>query len=272
MKVLRVLTVLLFIGTACLFGWYYVQERNSTDYTLPTIQAEQELLEISIHDDESVLLQGITAFDAKDGDLTDKVIVESISQFVGENTCTVTYAVADSDKHVAKCTRQIRYIDYEKPHFYLKKPMVISLGSVVEVTDYVGATDCIEGDITDRVIITATDYQAGTAGVYSLSLQATNAKGDIVYLNLSMYVEEENLRAPVITLSNHLIYVDKGQELDFESFVTSVESAYNRIDEDSFLISESYNPNTPGVYDVHYYVLDTLGNEEHTVLTVVVEE
>lgn len=272
MKILRVLTVLLFIGAACLFGWYYIKERNSTDYTLPSIQVEEELLQISIHDGEEVLLQGIQAFDAKDGDLTDKVIVESISQFVEEDTCTVTYAVADSDKHVAKCTRKIRYTDYEEPCFYLKKPMVVALGSVVEVTDYVGATDCIEGDISDRVIITATDYQAGTSGVYSLSLQATNSKGDIVYLNLSMYVEEENLRAPVIQLSEHLIYVEKGQELDFSSFVTSVESVYSRIDEDSFLISENYDPNTPGVYDVHYYVLDTLGNEEHTVLTVVVEE
>jgi len=272
MKVLRLLTVMLFIATTCVFGWFYIQEKKNTDLTVPSIQVDEPLIQISIHDDEDVLLQGVTAFDGKDGDLTDKVFVESISQFVGENTCTVTYAVADGDKHVAKSTRKVQYIDYEKPQFYLKQPMVFSVGDAIDVSKFVGATDCIEGDISDRVIITATDYQAGTSGVYSLSLQATNTKGDIVYLDVSLYVEMKDVRAPEIELSDYLIYVKQGQELDFESYVDSVYSLYHNINHDSFLISGDYDPDTPGVYDIPYYVQDVQGNEEHTVLTVVVEE
>ncbi len=273
MKVLRIFTVIIFIGTLCLFAWFYMDERKSTDLTLPTIHVDQQLLEISIHDGEDVLLQGITAYDEKDGDLSGKVIVESISQFTGDNTCTVTYAVADSDKHVAKSTRKIRYTDYKKPVFYLNQPMVFPMGASIDIGAVVGATDCIEGDISDRVIITATDYQSNSTGVYSLSLQATNAKGDIVYLDLSMYVEEENLRAPAIELKEHMIYVKKGQTPDFDSYVESVKSDYYKIKEGSLqVISEKYNPEKAGVYDVHYYVLDSQGNEGHTVLTVVVEE
>lgn len=272
MKLLRIFTVLLFAGTLCLFGWFYLAARKTTDTTLPTMTVDQPLLQISIHDGEDVLLQGITAYDEKDGDLTGKVIVESISQFTDDSTCTVTYAVADSDKHVAKCTRKIRYTDYEKPVFYLNQPMVFPVGATVDIGSVVGAVDCIEGDISDRVIITATDYQANVAGVYSLSLQATNAMGDIVYLELSMHVKEEKLRAPVIQLSEYLIYVEKGQTPDFASFVSEVRSDYYQIKEDSLVISEKFDPDKPGVYDVHYYVLDTQGNEGHTVLTVLVEE
>lgn len=272
MKALRLFTLIIFALTACLFGWFYFDTRINTDSTYPQMQVTEDLLEISIHDGEEALLQGITAYDAKDGDLTSKVIVESISQFSESNTCTVTYAVADSNKHVAKCTRKIRYVDYTAPHFVLKQPMIFSVGKSIDVSSIVGATDCIDGDISNRVIISATDYQANSTGVFSLSLQTTNAKGDIAYLDLKIFVEEKAVRAPVIELTDYLIYVQKGQEIDFADYIASITPTYNSIDEDSFLISETYDPHTPGVYDIHYYIMDTVGNEAHTVLTVVVEE
>lgn len=273
MKVLRILTVLVFVVTLCLFGWFYINEKKSVDNTLPRIVIEQSLLEISIHDSEDVLLQGVTAYDGKDGDLSGKVIVESISQFTGDNTCVVTYAVADSDKHVAKSTRKIRYTDYEKPVFYLNQSMVFPVGSTIDIGSVVGAVDCIEGDISDRVIIAATDYQANVSGIYSLSLQASNAKGDIVYLDLSLYVEEDNLRAPEITLTDYLVYVKKGQTLNFDDYVEDIKSPYDiKIDMAALETSHRFDPQTPGVYDIHYNIQDANGNEAHTVLTVVVEE
>lgn len=272
MKALRIFTLTLFILTALIFGWFYFDTQIHTDSTYPQIQITDDLLEISIHDGEDVLLQGITAHDAKDGDLTSKVIVESISQFSEANTCTVAYAVADSDRHVAKSTRKIRYVDYTSPHFVLAQPMIFSVGKSIDVSSIVGATDCIDGDISSRVIISATDYQANSTGVFSLSLQATNSKGDIAYLDLKIFVEEQAVRAPVIELTDYLIYVQQGQQLDFSDYVASITPTYNAIDQGSFLISETYDPQTPGVYDIHYYIMDTVGNEAHTVLTVVVEE
>lgn len=272
MKVLRIATLILFAITACLFAWFYFDTRINTDLTYPQIQIEEPLLEISIHDGEDVLLQGVTASDGKDGDLTSKVIVESISQFSEENICTVTYAVADGDRHVAKSTRKIRYTDYIPPHFVLTQPVVFSVGKTIDIGSMVGAVDCIDGDISNRVIVTATDYEVNTAGVFGLALQTTNSKGDIVYLDLNIFVEETNIRAPIIELTDYLIYVKQGQKLNFEDFVAAITPTYNKIDESSILISETYDPYTPGVYAIHYYVLDTLGNEAHTVLTVVVEE
>lgn len=271
MKQLRVVTVLLFFLVLGVFVGFFVDEMDHGDSTYPTIQVAENLLEVSIQDGADKLLEGVTAWDEKDGDLTDKVLIESVSQFVDDETCTVTYAVADGDKHVAKNTRQIHYTDYTPPRFTMDQPLVFSVGTTLKISDLIGATDCIDGDISDKVLTTATDYQANSAGVFYLSMQVSNSKGDVRYLDLPVYVEERNQRAPVIQLSEYLVYVSKGEKLDFASYIEAVTSEYSRVEGD-VEITQEYQPETAGVYSIHYYAWDALGNEGHTVLTVVVEE
>ena len=211
MKILRIITVMLSLVITCIFILFYIHEQLNTDNTYPVISIEGSMLEVSIHDGNEKLLMGVTAMDEKDGDLTHKVIVESISQFTEDGICTVTYAVADSNKHVTKNTRKICYTDYESPRFTLKAPMVFTVGNSPYIRQSVGASDVIDGDISDKVIIAATDYQSNTTGVFNITLQATNSKGDIIYLTLPIYVEETNLRAPVIELTDYLIYAKKGE-------------------------------------------------------------
>lgn len=271
MRILRMATVIVFTAVLCIFAWFYYDEKSHADTTYPFIQIESDMIEVSIHDGTDKLLEGVTAFDAKDGDITSKVIVESVSQFSEDGTCTVTYAVADADKHVAKDTRKICYTDYASPRFTLNQSLVFPVGTILKVSSIIGATDCIDGDISEKVLITATDYQANSTGVFDLSLQVGNSKGDVVSLDLPVYVEERNLRAPVIELTEYLIYVSKGKTPDFASYIASVTSPYSGLEDGGVLISEDYHPEIPGVYSIHYYALDTLGNEGHTVLTVVVE-
>lgn len=272
MKRLRVVTVAVFFAVLCVFSWFYIRERVYADKTYPSIQVEPEILEVGIQDGSDKLMEGITAFDEKDGDITSKVLIESVSQFVADKTCTVTYAVADADKHTAKNTRKICYTDYTAPRFTASQALVFPVGTVLKISNLVGAVDCIDGNISDKVLITTTNYQANNIGVFDLSLQVSNSKGDVVYLDLPVYVEERNLRAPVIELSEYLIYVPKGKTPDFASYIASVTSAYSDLADSGVLISQDYQPDTAGVYSIHYYAWDVLGNEGHTVLTVVVEE
>lgn len=265
------ITVIVFAAVLCIFVWFYLDEKNHTDATRPVIEVPPGTLEVSIHDGEDALLRGVTAFDEKDGDITAKVLIESVSQFSGDGTCTVTYAVADADRHVAKNTRTIRYTDYTPPRFTAEQTLVFPVGTTLKTGDLIGALDCIDGDISEKVLVTYTNYQADSVGVYDLSLQVGNSKGDVVYLELPIFVEERNLRAPVIGLSDYLIYVNRGETPDFASYITSVASAYGTLDESGVLISQDYRADTPGVYSIHYYAWDTLGNEGHTVLTIIVE-
>lgn len=271
MKQLRVATVILFIAVFCVFSWFYLDEKKHRDTTCPTIQVEPDTLNVSIKDGTDKLMQGVTAYDAKDGDLTDSVLIESISSFSEDGTCTVTYAVADADDHVAKNTRRITYTDYTSPRFVLNQALVVPVGTILRVNTLIGAEDCIDGDISDKILLTATNYQASSAGIFSLSLQVSNSKGDIAELDLPIYVEEADARAPVIRLSEYLVYVPKGTTPDFASYIDSITSDYSALEED-VLISSEYEPEVPGVYQIHYRAWDVQGREDHTVLTVVVEE
>ncbi len=55
--------------------------------------------------DNEKLLQGVTAMDAKDGDVSDRIVVEKIVQDKNENRAVVYYAVTDLDGNVAKASR-----------------------------------------------------------------------------------------------------------------------------------------------------------------------
>ena len=270
MRVLRIGTVLVFVLTTVLFGLFYIRERNRIDYTFPMIEIPAEVLDVSIHDPEEKLLTGITAYDQKDGDLTSKVIVESVSKFAKDRTCVVTYAVVDSDKHVAKSSRTIRYTDYTEPRFYLEKPLIFRVNESVDVREMVGAVDCIEGDISDKVTILATDFSDNTVGIFTLSLQATNKMGDVIFLDLPIYVEEINVRALSVELSDYLIYVEPGEDPAFEDYITSVSSNFVEVEYYNLLLSTNFESDVPGTYAVHYTVEDSAGRTGYSVLTVVV--
>ena len=162
LKWLQKITLLLFAITLVAFVVFSVIDKVTTDNTIPVITIENKDLSISVKDKKDALLQGVTATDEKDGDITHKVLVESVSKFIEPGIFDVTYAVVDSDNHVSKATRRVRYTDYTQPEFYMKRALVYSVDEDVDIRSAVGARDCIDGDISDRVTITATVSMSGT--------------------------------------------------------------------------------------------------------------
>lgn len=77
----------------------------SRDRKAPVISfSENNLIYYSGVDNEK-LLQGVTAMDAKDGDVSDRIVVEKIVQNKNENRAVVYYAVTDLDGNAAKASR-----------------------------------------------------------------------------------------------------------------------------------------------------------------------
>jgi len=75
------------------------------DRKAPVISfSENDLIYYSGIDNEK-LLQGVTALDAKDGDVSDRIVVEKIVQNKNENRAVVYYAVTDLDGNAAKASR-----------------------------------------------------------------------------------------------------------------------------------------------------------------------
>lgn len=273
-KLLRRLTLVLFILVLAAFIAFSIVEKLTTDTTMPYITVDSDVIEISVKDKKEILLSGVTAYDGKDGDISDRVLIESMSKFIEPGVCSVTYAVSDSDKHVAKQTRTVRYTDYTPPEFYMKRALVYGVDEALDIRAAVGARDSIDGDISDRVSIVTTDYVKNTIGVFTVSLQVSNSMGDTIYLDVTVHVEGNETMAPQIQLKKSLIYIKKGEEPNFEDYLgdVTVNGVLMKKDEIQLLISTNFDSEETGTYNVHYYISTNEGYEGHSILTVVVEE
>lgn len=273
-KLLQKITLALFVMMLVAFVVFSVIDRVSTDTTIPVITIDTDVIELSVKDKQERLFEGVTAYDKKDGDISGKVQIESISKFIEPGVCTVTYAVSDSDKHVVKQTRTLKYTDYTSPEFYMKRALVYGVDEALDIRAAVGARDCIDGDISERVAILTTDYIRNTAGVFTVSLQVSNSKGDTIYLDVTVHVEGNETMAPEIQLKKSLIYVKKGETPVFEDYLgdVTVNGVLMKEEDIELLISTNYDADEEGTYNVHYYISTKDGYEGHSILTVVVEE
>lgn len=288
-KTLRIAVCVLFVLTTVLFTLSYLRARALSRDRYPEIFFDTDRITVSLAPTEEELLSGVSASDAEDGDLTGRVIVESISHFITPGVSNVTYTVCDSQNHVTTATRRIVYTDYTPPRFTMSDDLVFSVNEQANPFRCIGATDVIDGNISDRIKITAENgFQSGTAGVYPITVQVTNSKGDVASLQLSVTIENTSLYAPRITLKNYLMYITVGDTVELRDNLRAVESVTENAEDDveteeetaaamealreRVRIETDFDRNTPGVYQVDYRFTDAFDREAHAVLTIVVEE
>ncbi len=271
MRILRISVTVIFVVVLAVFCVFRIQQL-SADTTYPVITIDGDLLEVSISASKQDLMHGVTAYDAKDGDISDKIIVESISRFTQIGVCVVNYAVCDNDNHTASASRKILYTDYTPPRFTLSGSLLFGISQNMNVRSLLGAVDSIDGNISNRVIVTASDYTASAAGVNYISVKVTNSKGDMITLDLPVYVEELSLSAPKIELEHYMIYLKAGDEFDIIGNVRSAEDSEENSLTDQVQIDTNLNLNYPGIYEIHYRVEDARERKGHAITTVIVEE
>lgn len=270
MRFLRIGVVILFVIVSAVFGWMFFDEKINDDKTIPVITIESDMLEVSLTADNKELLKGVTAYDEKDKDITDKIIVESVSNFIDDGVCKVTYAVCDNDNHVAKKTRKIKYKDYVSPRFAVSESTCYSIYESINLVSIIGAEDCIDGDISKQIILTSENYTKSVAGVFSVNATVTNKKGDVSTIVLPLIIEDRSLSAPVIELKDYLIYVDVDEEVDFKEFIVKATDANEKDLTDEVRVESNIKLDKEGTYTVHYYVTDEDGLKGHSIMTVVV--
>lgn len=270
MKILRIAVSVLFVLTFAVFAYFYIDVKIHTDNTLPVISVDGETLEVGFNVTDEELLAGVSAFDEKDKDITDKVIVESISKFTEKGVCKVTYAVCDSDNHVAKATRKIRYKDYTSPKFYMVDDTCYSLYESINITDSLKAKDCIDGNVSGNMVITSDDYVNSAAGVFSINATVTNSKGDTSTITLPLIVEDRSVSAPKIILTDYLVYIKKGDTFDPNKYIQEVVDTQENVLNIEVKIESGVDVNKEGTYIVHYFATDAEGLRGHSVLIVAV--
>ena len=128
MKKIKIFTVILFLCSTLAFAGVRLYESVMTDHQPPEISGGEETIQISVADTEDRILEGMTAEDERDGDVTDSLVVQEISGFNEDGTRTVTFAAVDRSGNVGYGTRSISYVDYQAPVFCAERAASVCYG------------------------------------------------------------------------------------------------------------------------------------------------
>lgn len=206
---------------------------------------------LSVRDDQALLLEGVTASDPQDGDLTDRILFAGVSQLISEDTATATYLVFDSHNNMAQLQRTVRYTDYRKPRILIEQPLVFTSESTVGILDLIRAEDVIDGDISDHVRVSNLWVTEDT-DVFSMTVLATNSMGDTAKIDLPVIVQDRLSSRPVINLREQILYLEQGARFDAADYLSSLTVNGESLAVDSVEVEHQVDTGVPGVYWVHY--------------------
>ena len=269
MKLFKILLAVLLAVTAVLYGFTTVRTSLSGENVGPVIICDSETLEVSVSAGPEALLEGVSAADTQDGDLTGKVRVLSISKFSAPGVAKVTYVVFDSHHNMTTYTRALHYTDYRGPRFAITQPLVYPQNAAIPLLDRIQVTDDIDGDITHAVRV-APMRTTSDPEIYTVDIQVTNSMGDTASITLPVICRESNLNRADVKLSSYLTYIDAGSSFDPRSYLSAVATpdgyGFMRDVEVTNLVDTA----VPGTYMVFYTYRDESCSGT-AILTVVVQ-
>ena len=280
---LRQFAFLIFAIAIIEFAFFGIYRHMTADHRGPVLKVHDDELVCSVKDGDEELLEGVKARDDHDGDITDRVMVENISNFTGDGKRIVTYVVADSSNNVSRASRTISYKDYAKPQFEVKTAPRFSVAEVDSKSDYakfVKATDLIDGNITKNIKISSVnEYKENEYGGFrDVVFQVSNSAGDTATLPVTISYTEAG--APAVNLSSYVVYLKKNAAFNPGEYMASVEMGNNKYSVADFRetqkgtidVRNNVNIKQPGVYSVEYAAKAANGKSSVTYMKVIVEE
>ncbi len=303
-KGVKILTVVLCAASAAAYILSDRYVKRDAGNERPRIEMEEMEVTISVSDPEESIFQGVTASDKEDGDVTESLILESLSNMDKNYARTAVLAAFDSNGNVTKSSRTVYYSDYRSPEFTLSSSLTVQNSKVTDILEGVEVTDVLDGDLSDQVQLeTADSVETEVTEDYPANLLVTNSAGDTVNIPLTITActTSDLAAVPSIELSTYLIYLDKDADTpSWKSFLQSVtvsgrtwlwsDGAFSLEPEEDGSIPElrsnetelrssdvkakqEVDTSTPGVYEVDYYVKAYKKNPAaHVRLVVVVRE
>ncbi|MBQ9838944.1 MAG: bacterial Ig-like domain-containing protein [Oscillospiraceae bacterium] len=270
MRYLRAAAVLIFAACLVLNIWANLRHNSRNNTEGPTIESQSDTLNLSVSDGADALLQGLTATDSQDGDLTEQILVASSSYFVEPGVFDVDYVVFDSHHNSTQYTRRVSYSDYTAPKFHVSQPLVFVRGENIRYLNYITAADCLDGDLTEQIKVKASNVSNYTAGVYPVLLEVTNSHGDRVEAELNVVVLERAATGPKIVLTEYLSYVTAGERFDPYKLIQSVtNTAGESVNRGQVNVVGSVDTERPGSYQLIFSYDDGTA-EGRTYMTVIV--
>lgn len=243
---LIVLCLALFAGTAAVM---VTGDRKGPEIAVPS-GADVTYEEGS---DTALLLEGVTATDDRDGDVTDSVIIENIFPNDDRTGASVIYAAKDSHNNVTKVTRCVNY---------------------KAAGDAAAPEENTETDGSDAAPAENAEAEGSDAAPAAEEAQQNDTEGVKNEANAKMEIEALPSKSPRMYLNTYETTVKAGSELDKISYIKEIT---DDADSQKTLFAEiqvdgEVDTATPGDYTLTYHVTDSNGNQSNmAVLTVHVQ-
>ncbi len=275
MRFLRISVVLLAIISVLATVGIQLLNREKDGAPVLSCSVEEEIIDVTCATTDEELIKYVTAHDSKDGDISDRVVVQRNMYFITTGVSGVTFSVCDSDNNVAKLYKSIRYTDYEAPRLYLKSDLIIHEGNPISLPRFFRVEDVFAGDISNRLKIMSADYDYLTEGTYTINCKVSNNYGDTRNMDFDVIVTEDDYSSVKISLNEYLVYVKQGETPDFAANIKSVTNNIQKYDFSTSNVnidSSAYDSSTAGMYSIFYSINQGDTTVTRTRLIVIVEE
>ena len=252
MRYLRTAALIILAVSLVFSGWAASRYYSRMNMDSPELSNSAQMLQISVQDPPEAMFQGLSAWDKTDGDLTDQIMVASMSHFLEPGTVNVKYVVFDSHNNSDTLTRQVHYTDYQPPRFALEKAPVYTVGSSFDLLEQVQVVDSIDGDISDHIRVISNMVNNYSVGNYPIVLEVSNSCGDTAQITLwATFLGKES--SAVVNLHQYIVYVEQGQTFDPSKWLATVtDRNAEKLSADNVQILGNLDVNKPGCYQLTY--------------------
>ena len=241
----------------------------------PIIKAEDKTLTVGDTFDPKA---DVTATDAEDGNLTDKIeILKNEVDTTKPGKYEVTYKVTDSKG--ASYTKSITVTVNPKMEVLNAIPTIkaedktLTVGDTFDPKADVTAVDEEDGDITDKIEVLKNEVDTTKPGKYEVTYKVTDSEGasrtKTITVTVNPKIEPLN-EAPTIDVTDKEITV--GDKFDPKEGVTAKDTEDGDLTDKIEILKNTVDPSKPGVYEVTYKVTDSKGASCTKTIKVTVKE
>lgn len=241
----------------------------------PIIKAEDKTLTVG---DAFDPMADVTATDAEDGNLTDKIeILNNEVDTTKPGKYEVTYKVTDSKG--ASYTKTITVTVNPKMEVLNAIPTIkaedktLTVGDTFDPKADVTAEDVEDGNLTDKIEVLKNEVDTTKAGKYEVTYKVTDSKGasrtKTITVTVNPKIEPLN-EAPTIDVTDKEITV--GDKFDPKDGVTAKDKEDGNLTDKIEILKNTVDPSKPGVYEVTYKVTDSKGASCTKTIKVTVKE
>ena len=240
---------------------------------MPVISANDKVLTVG---DVFNVMDGVSASDHEDGDVTGSVVVESSN--VDTNTVgsyQVTYRVTDSQG--ASSTKTITVIVNPKMEALNEVPVInavdkiLTVGDTFDVKKDATASDAEDGNLTDKIEVIRNEVDTGKAGTYEVTYKVTDSQGasstKTILVTVNPKMESLN-EVPTIKAEDKTITV--GDKFDVKKDVTATDKEDGDLTDKIEVVKNDVDTTKPGTYEVVYKVTDSKGASKKKTIKVTV--